>query len=441
MKLLTSLGLLVLLASGVAGATTITVTSSSSGSNDGSGCTLRDAIQAVNTRTTVGQCAAGSGPVDTINVPSSINDFTQRDPHSDYAALPALISGRSVNIYATNTGNVAGTNSYNITLRRAPNGGSGQHFCNTDGRDDPTEFRLIEVQAGAAMYLSGFSFYYGCADGLANAQNDTANARARGGAIANYGTLYLVRSVLLDNQANGWGGAIYNGPDAQLGVSYGDFESNSGNGGGGALFVDSSVNNELDIGSSLFSSNQTSYTNATATGGAIRSLGTLVVVNSTFNYNTGAIAGGIYSGGALGLSFSSFMNDNGVGGALELAIAANSFALIKSSLFGTQNGTNCTVGGGASVTWSGVSISNDASCAGGSNLTSTFPGFDVNLGYNGGPTQTLMLHSGSPALHVDSDCLDVYGTAVTADQRGVSRPQTHCDAGAYEETIFANGFE
>jgi hypothetical protein len=93
------------------------------------------------------------------------------------------------------------------------------------------------------------------------------------------------------------------------------------------------------------------------------------------------------------------------------------------------------------VFWSGVSISNDASCAGGSNLTSTSPGFDTSLAYNGGPTQTLMLKSGSPALGVDSDCLDVYGTAIATDQHGYPRPQTHCDAGAYEDTIFANGVE
>ncbi len=416
-------------------AATITVTSASSGSIDGSGCTLRDAIQAVNTRAIVGQCTAGSGPVDTINVPLQINDFTQRDPHSDYAALPALVAGRSLNIYATLIGNG------NITLRRAPNGTGGQHYCATDGRDDPTEFRLLEVQAGAGMYLSGFNFQFGCADGLANATNDTADARARGGAIVNYGTLYLLRSLLVLNSANGWGGAVYNGPDAQLGVTNADFESNMGNGGGGALFVDSSATNEVDVGSSLFYQNNTTYSNANATGGAVRSLGTLVVVNSTFNYNTGANAGAINSAGTLGLSFSSFMNDNGVGGAREIAVVANTNNYVKSSLFGTQGGTNCTIATGASVTWSGVSISTDTSCAGGSNLTSTFPGFDVSLGNNGGPTQTLALKSGSPALHADSDCLDVIGTPVTTDQRGVQRPATRCDAGAYEETIFANGFD
>jgi predicted outer membrane repeat protein len=428
MKFPMPLVLFLLLVSSIARATIITVTSPSSGSNDGSGCTLRDAIQAVNTRVMVGQCAAGSGPVDTINAPLVINDFTQRDPHSDYAALPTLIAGRSLNIFGA------------TTLRRAPNGGTGQHFCATDGRDDPTEFRLLEVQAGATIYLSHINFQYGCADGLASAQNDTAADRARGGAIVNYGTLYLVQSVLFQNQADGWGGAIYNGPDAQLGLSYVDFESNSGNGGGGALFVDSDNNNYAEVDAGLFYQNQTIYSSVNATGGAIRSRGTLIVLNSTFNDNSASDGGGIYSTGALGLSFSSFMNDSGPG-ARELAIAANSTAFIKSSLFGTNTGSNCVAGGLATVSWSGVSISSDASCAGGSNLTNTFPGFDVNLGNNGGPTQTLMLKSASPALHADSDCLDVYGTPITTDQRGSLRPLTHCDAGAFEDTIFANDFQ
>jgi predicted outer membrane repeat protein len=168
------------------------------------------------------------------------------------------------------------------------------------------------------------------------------------------------------------------------------------------------------------------------------------VLNSTFNYNSAKTGGGIFSAGSLGLSFSSFHNNSGV--ALELGIAANSTAFIKSSLFGTYNlGNNalsdCTIGGGATLSWSGVSVSKDASCAGGANIINTYPGFNPNLGYNGGPTQTLMLKSGSPAFHVDSDCLDVYGTPVTTDQRGYPRPLTRCDAGALEDTIFSNSFE
>lgn len=409
--------------------TTITVTSSSSGTNDGSGCTLRDAVQAVNARAATGQCPAGSGPVDTINLPANINAFTQRDAHSANAALPALVSGRSLNIY--------GNQNNGTSLLR-------DHTtpCSLDGTTDATDFRLIEVNAGAALYLQDVSLEWGCADGLADAQTDYSSLNARGGAIANYGALYLVRSFLFNNSANGFGGAIYNGPDAQLGVSYSTFDSNSSHGGGGAVFVDTDDQALAEFDATLFRANTAYDGKVTVLGGAIRNLGTVSVLNDTFNANTASDGGAIYNAGYVGVSFSTFHNDGGA--APELAIAANSFAYVKSSLFGTQNfnNTNCTIGAGATVSWSGVSISNDTSCNGGANITGTYPGFDPNLGSNGGPTQTFKLHADSPALGIDVDCTDVNGDPVTLDQRGFPRPLTHCDAGAFEgDLIFANGFE
>jgi hypothetical protein len=50
------------------------------------------------------------------------------------------------------------------------------------------------------------------------------------------------------------------------------------------------------------------------------------------------------------------------------------------------------------------------------------------LANNGGPTQTLALLSGSPAIDAGSDM-----ACPSIDQRGVSRPQgPHCDIGAFE---------
>jgi predicted outer membrane repeat protein len=411
-------------------ATTITVASPSNGTNNGTGCTLRDAIQAVNTRAIVGQCAAGSGPVDTINIAATIDPFIQRDVHSDNAALPSLQSGRYLNLFGN-------SQSRSVLSRNHPTG------CFLNGAAVATEFRLMEVQAGAALFVADVDFNYGCADGPADPQAGTSSPNARGGAIANYGTLYLARSKFEQNSANGFGGAIYNGTDAQLGIQYADFEYNSGNGGGGAVFVDiDTADNYAKIETSLFQGNRAF---APAKGGGIRSLGTLVVRNSTFNENGSNGAGegsGIHSAGALGLSFATLHDDAGNTGVL--VIAANSFANIKSTLFDTQNSNhpNCTIGNGASVSWSGVSISNDSSCAGGANLTSLDPGIDPSPRENGGPTLTLKLLPTSPALGVDLDCVDVYGDPVTTDQRGYPRPHTRCDAGAFEGAlIFTNGFE
>jgi hypothetical protein len=52
------------------------------------------------------------------------------------------------------------------------------------------------------------------------------------------------------------------------------------------------------------------------------------------------------------------------------------------------------------------------------------------LGAHGGPTHTIPLKSGSPALNIASKA---HCDGLKVDQRGVKRPQkTKCDAGAYE---------
>ena len=59
---------------------------------------------------------------------------------------------------------------------------------------------------------------------------------------------------------------------------------------------------------------------------------------------------------------------------------------------------------------------------------------------NGGPTQTMMLMAGSPAIDGGYN-----PTCAAQDQRGVPRPQgANCDAGALEvvfERIFADNFD
>jgi hypothetical protein len=85
------------------------------------------------------------------------------------------------------------------------------------------------------------------------------------------------------------------------------------------------------------------------------------------------------------------------------------------------------------------SLSSDGTC----HLTG--PG-DVNnanprlgtLGYYGGPTQTIPLLSGSPAIDAGnpSGCTDSLERLLTTDQRGNPRPDKEdkvgCDMGAYE---------
>src|SRR5262249_54463410 len=94
-------------------------------------------------------------------------------------------------------------------------------------------------------------------------------------------------------------------------------------------------------------------------------------------------------------------------------------------------GGNCV---GDVPTDSGYNISSDSSCGfAGTSLSSTDPMLG-SLDDNGGPTQTMALLAGPPAVNRippgDVGC----GTDVDTDQRGVSRPfGSGCDVGAYED--------
>jgi hypothetical protein len=101
----------------------------------------------------------------------------------------------------------------------------------------------------------------------------------------------------------------------------------------------------------------------------------------------------------------------------------------------------------AKVSAEGVSIkpgnSNTAGAAindNGGNLFNVDPVLDPNgLKFNGGPTQTVSLQSGSPAIYAVplAHCTDLASppNPLIIDQRGFPRPdsgEANCDIGAYE---------
>lgn len=91
------------------------------------------------------------------------------------------------------------------------------------------------------------------------------------------------------------------------------------------------------------------------------------------------------------------------------------------------------------ITDSGYNLSSDSTC----NLTpdTSLPNTNPNLGplaSNGGPTQTHALLASSPAIDKILQGTNGCGTTITADQRGIARPQPQggaCDIGAYEVEV------
>jgi hypothetical protein len=278
------------------------------------------------------------------------------------------------------------------------------------------------------------------------------------GAISNRGTATIYGSTFSRNvgSVNLGEGAGAIGNETTLTVTNCTFSGNR------AVFQGGGIQNsgELTVTNSTFSGN----TGGKFGGGIVNAgpfganAGTVTVINSTFfdniaDYGGGGIANGGPFGapmrisntaGTLIVTNSTFSGNSG-GDILNI----NSTAFLHATILGGKfNGGNCsgaTDHNFSAITDLSYNISDDDSCgftATGS-LNNTDPMLDpAGLANNGGPTQTIALDSGSPAIDaipLDS-CADQDGKALTTDQRGFPRPDAGegvCDIGAYEFQDFA----
>jgi hypothetical protein len=277
------------------------------------------------------------------------------------------------------------------------------------------------------------------------------HTNAYGGGIYNAGTLTLSNSTISGNSANigktadysdGYGGGIANA--GTLTVSNSTISGNSANAGdlsynndgyGGGIANTSTVTlinstisgNSASIGSL---SNQLSVY-----GGGISNAGTLALTNTTISTNSVGV--GALSSGAVVIFGGGIANGVSVYG----GVISNPGTLTAKNNIVANNpsGGNC----GGTITSQGYNLSDDASCGASftqtGDLNSTAAGLDPSgLKANGGPTHTIALLPGSPAVDavpmspIDY-CTDINGNPVTIDQTGTTRPQgSACDIGAVE---------
>lgn len=234
------------------------------------------------------------------------------------------------------------------------------------------------------------------------------------------GRTHLLRTMVRNNRAqtsaggSGIGGGISSGFGGSLILEESAVYGNIADFYGGMENIDS----QLDIrNSSVYSNSGEVQTIFNVANGANASLS---VQNSTIAGNNGSLA--IYTGA----------NNSGLAATTTLQ---NSIIQASSD----HCGVSASNGGTATVTSLGHNIAGDDTC----NLTATGdqPNTDARLaspGYNGGPTPSLALLPGSPALDAGDD------TACSVnDQRGLPRldkdgngdggaDNNPCDIGAYE---------
>jgi hypothetical protein len=326
---------------------------------------------------------------------------------------------------------------------------------------------IFSTASSTTVTISGLSLTNG--NGVDHATNSFG-----AGAVDNFGILAVLNCNIFGNTTQASGGGIENQSGGTLTVSNCMITNNSApdNAGGGIA----SFTGTVTITSSSISGNS-----AGLSGGGIANdsnpnnpstgPGTLTVIDSTISNNTGLV-GGINNpnGGTLTMKNSTISGNQATdtthGGGIENGVGS------------TATITNCTISGN-STSGNGGGINNSASSTGVVNLwntivagnTATSGGNDCDgkinslghnlvqsttgvsglvdtdqqgvnptlgvLANNGGPTETLALLPGSPAIDGGDDSV-LTDPVFTTDQRGTGFARkvfAHVDIGAFEQQV------
>ena len=212
--------------------------------------------------------------------------------------------------------------------------------------------------------------------------------------------------------------------NGEAGMYFIEDSSFIGNTGGGIYLLQD--NNTTTIRRNLFSQN------SAATGGAIviyygSPTGSTLVENNTFYDNHGDIAGAIYANGTNVIRNNTFVQNKTITGTGQIFFDAPSTAELNNNIFygaipdcGSRG--TVTVTGGNNLTDYGAAICRPSVF--GEPLLGP-------LADNGGPTQTMALLAGSPAIDAGSNA-----HCPETDQRGIIRPRgLRCDIGAFESDM------
>jgi hypothetical protein len=264
---------------------------------------------------------------------------------------------------------------------------------------------------------------------------ERGKAQFGGGIDVEHGSLTLVDSIVKGNRttSDDGGGIDVNGGSARIIRSSikGNRAADEGGGifvGSRAVIVDSTVSGNTSI----------------ISGGGVASYATLTMRNDTVANNSTEENGG----GVSGFVGKALLNDVTI--ARNKAASANGSNDVGGGIYHGSTGTFTisnslialnTVGtgsGDADPNCSGTFVSaghnmrttNDAGCIGFTSSTGDFVNASPKIGplaHNGGPTETIALRIGSPAINRADP-----KTSEKRDQRGQKRDPKHPDIGAFE---------
>lgn len=271
------------------------------------------------------------------------------------------------------------------------------------------------VSAGTVVSISNLMFT-GC-----TVVNGTGN-RYNGSAISSVGSLTVSNCWFSNNAATDGNGGAIEVQNGSATIQYSTFEANGSSGNGGAIDVEDN-GSVVTINASTFTNNQ-----AGGNGGGLElndSGDIATVVNSTFTNNS-AGNGGAISGdnGTLTLINSTLVSNSAHGQGAGVYVIWSDISISSSLIAKNSSSDMIDVGNyefeGGTYTSGGsnfIGTTNSANFTGPHDQVGKGDPHVATLANNGGPTPTIALLPGSPAIDAD------YNQLVNVDQRGVKRPQ------------------
>jgi hypothetical protein len=270
----------------------------------------------------------------------------------------------------------------------------------------------------------------------------------RGGGLWNAnGAIATISGSTISNNSAGSGGGIANGPNAAvLSVTGSTIKGNTATFGGGGI---SNEGSSVTVARCTIAGN--SATGGTDGGGFRTNGGTLVVLDSTIAGNSADFQGGGFQtlgGAAVTLTSCTISGNSAVatGGGVN-NFGTSSFDVLSNIIAGNTAGSAPDFNGfPGSKGHNLIGISSGGTFAPTDLVGTTAHPLDPVLGplaNNGGPTQTMALLPGSPAINAGAN--EVLGppSNLTTDQRGPGFPRLNgfqVDIGAFESPAVGGRF-
>ncbi|MBX0326804.1 hypothetical protein K2Z83_03795 [Oscillochloris sp. ZM17-4] len=336
-------------------------------------------------------------------------------------------AGGAIHILQSGLSIEASTFSNNSAIGARPQDGFGGAIS-IDGLGGPTGvFSVVgssfsdnrSYNSGGAIHLNMYDDGNRAEIGQSSFVNNAVvgGARAQGGAIGGGGTG--------GNPTISISASLFSGNSVRKTLVSGGVEDGSG----GALAFPQRA--RISIVNSSFYRNRANGTSYNANGGA------LYVVNNTEQFTVASSTFAENSAGWVGGAISNSKVADGPGGRVSNTIFAHNTADNGPNTWDIQQHCSSELQeDGPNLQYpprlTGGNFYNDVTCFVGKSAPEQtgLPAFRdpllSPLADNGGPTQTLAIGAGSPALNAGSGC-------PATDQRGVARPQLGgCDIGAFE---------